>query len=256
MSAEDTNDAVTHSNFRLKARMAQLGLSSIEKLSEVSGVSVRSIKRYLRGENPRLGEAKQVADALECELHDLWPDKFPVLSPPSPGTVAVSLYGSRTQVPPQVWEDHFRSANDVIDILVLAGTFLFDQVHGFAGILEDASRRGVTTRFVTGDPSSAAVALRGQEEGIGSAVHARCSLALDLLRPLLSLPGFQVRTHDTALYTSIFRVDTRIIANAHIWGSPGAANPVLVLDRGTDDHLWDVYCRSFDRVWERGKPLT
>lgn len=87
-------------------------------------------------------------------------------------------------------------------------------------------------------------------------MHARCSLALDLLRPLLGLPGFQVRTHDTALYTSIFRVDDRIIANSHVWGSPGAASPVLVLDRGTDDHLWDVYCRSFDRIWERGKPLT
>ncbi|SRX94726.1 putative transcriptional regulator [Kitasatospora setae KM-6054] [Mycobacterium shimoidei] len=130
------------------------------------------------------------------------------------------------------------------------------RLHGFAGILEGVSSRGVATRFLTGDPSSAAVALRGQEEGIGSAVHARCSLALDLLRPLLGLPGFQVRTHDTALYTSIFRVDDRIIANSHVWGSPGAANPVLVLDRGTDDHLWDVYCRSFDRIWERGKPLT
>ncbi|WP_113964021.1 helix-turn-helix domain-containing protein [Mycobacterium shimoidei] len=127
MSADDANDVVAQGNSRLKARMTQLGMS-IEKLSEVSGVSVRSIKRYLRGENPRLGEAKQVADALGCEIHDLWPDKFPVLSPPSPGTVAVSLYGSRTRVPTQMWEEHFRSAAEVIDILVLAGTFLFDQV--------------------------------------------------------------------------------------------------------------------------------
>jgi len=235
--------------------MPQRGMS-IEDLARASGVSETSIKRYLRGRLPRLSEAKQVADALDCEMHDLWPDKFAVLSPPSPGTVAVSLYGSRTRVPTQVWEDHFRSATEVIDVLVLAGTFLFDQIHGFATILEDASRRGVTTRFLTGDPSSAAVALRGHEEGIGSAVHARCSLAIDLLRPLLGLSGFHVRTHDTTLYSSIFRVDERIIANAHIWGSPGPANPVLILDSDTDDHLWDVYCRSFDRVWERGRPLT
>jgi lambda repressor-like predicted transcriptional regulator len=253
MSAEEPNAVVPQGNPRLEARIAQLGMTS-EKLAEAAGLSVRSIKRYRHGEKPRLGEAKQVADALGCEIHELWPDRFPVLSPPSSGTVAVSLYGSRTRVPAQVWDEHFRSANQAIDILVLAGTFLFDQLHGFAAILEDASQRGVTTRFLTGDPSSPAVALRGHEEG--TTVHARCNLTIDLVRPLLALPGFQARTHDTALYSSIFRADDRIIANAHIWGSPGAANPVLIVDYDTDDHLWGVYCRSFDRVWERGKPLT
>jgi lambda repressor-like predicted transcriptional regulator len=77
MSIEDAKGIAPQGNLRLKARMDQQGMT-IEKLAHVSGVSVRSIKRYLRGENPRRGEAKQVADALDCELHELWPDKFPV----------------------------------------------------------------------------------------------------------------------------------------------------------------------------------
>ena len=137
--------------------------------------------------------AKHIADALECEITDLGPAEV--------RSIVAAERGNRRGQP--VWLAHPRPRAGVgrlfprchrgprYHILLFAGTFLFDQVHRFTGTPEEASRNRVTIRFLTADPRSGAVALRGQEEGIGNAVQTRCSLAIDLLRPLRGL-----RTHE------------------------------------------------------------
>lgn len=56
---------------RLKVLMAQEEVS-VEQLSERSGVSVDSIRQYLRGETgPLLETAFKLAEALNCTVNDL-----------------------------------------------------------------------------------------------------------------------------------------------------------------------------------------
>ena len=98
--------------------------------------------------------------------------------------------------------------------------------------------------------------LRGEEEGIGEAVIARCRTSVELLAPYARTPGLHIRTHDATLYTSIFRVDDTMIVNFHIYGSPGRNNPVLVLSRHHEPRLWATLEQAFTRVWDNATPLT
>ena len=79
---------------------------------------------------------------------------------------------------------------------------------------------------------------------------------MELLTPHAGTPGLDIRTHDTTLYTSIFRVDDTMIVNFHIYGSPGRNNPVLVLSRHHEPRLWATLEQAFTQVWENATPLT
>jgi hypothetical protein len=174
---------------------------------------------------------------------------------PGTGTVAVSVYGSRADVPLTVWAQLFDSAIEQIDILVYGGTFLFDGVPRFCKMLTTAAERGVVIRFIVGDPDSAAVTQRGEEEEIGSSLAARCQMTLTRLQSLVDDAGLEIRTHATPLYTSIFRADDTLIANPHLYGAPASDNPAIFIRRDDAAELWRHHQLAFERVWNTAQPI-
>ncbi|BBN47271.1 hypothetical protein MINTM019_34720 [Mycobacterium paraintracellulare] len=249
-------------NERLKQRLHAKGLSPAQFARAIE-VDLKTVRRWLSNTdlNVRGDNARRAADALDCTPHDLWPNQFPpstisTLSTITSAPFTATLYASRTQLPITAWKQHFAHASTGIDILVIAATFLFDTLDGFLDILLDAAKRGVQVRFLTGDPDSAAMTIRGAEEGIGEAVIARCRTSVELLTPYTGTPGLHIRTHDSTLYTSIFRVDDTMIVNFHIYGSPGRNNPLLVLSRHHEPRLWTTLEQAFDRVWDNATALT
>jgi len=171
------------------------------------------------------------------------------MRPPGTGTVAVSVYGSRADVPVTVWTELFGGALEAIDILVYGGTFLFDGVPRFRKLLTAATERGVAVRFIIGDPGSDAVAQRGEQEEIGSNLAGRCRMTLARLQPISGIAGLEIRTHATPLYTSMFRADDTLIANPHLYGAPASDNPALVIRRDDAPELWHDHLLAFQRVW-------
>jgi lambda repressor-like predicted transcriptional regulator len=249
-------------NARLAQRLRAKGLSHARFATGV-GVDVKTVRRWLANANYKVRDdnARRAADVLDCTPHDLWPRQFPpstasTLSTTPAGPFTPTLYASRTQLPVTAWQRHFADATTGIDILVLAATFLFDTLDGFLDTLLDAAARGVAVRFLVGDPDTATMTIRGEEEGIGEAVIARCRTSVELLTPHAGTPGLHIRTHDTTLYTSIFRVDDSMIVNFHIYGSPGRNNPVLVLSRHHEPRLWATLEQAFTQVWDNATPLT
>ncbi|WP_100485156.1 helix-turn-helix domain-containing protein [Mycobacteroides abscessus] len=253
--------AGTITNEQLKAKLREHGLSPAQFARKV-GVELKTVRRWLANAHASVREdnARQAAKVLHCTPHDLWPTKFPheaaPIRPDTPVPFSPTVYASRTQVPLAVWQDHFTAAQNTIDILVFAATFLFDTLDGFTTTLTDAARRGVQVRFLVGDPHGDNMTLRGEEEGIGESVKARSHNSVELLRPYTATPGFDVRTHQTTLYTSIFRVDTDMIINFHIYGSPGRDNPVMIFSRNQEPRLWATFERAFNQVWEAAAPLA
>jgi DNA-binding Xre family transcriptional regulator len=237
---------------------------SSRKLARAIGVTEITVRRWLENVQikVRLDNAQAAARELGCNPHDLWPDQFLPLREPrrtmgyTPVPFNPALYASRTQLPITLWQNHFSDSRSAIDILVFAGTFLFDTLDDFTATLTDAAGRGVQIRFLIGDPDGDNTALRGKEEGIGESVHARSHNSVELLRPYTTTPGFDVRTHATTLYTSIFRVDDDMIVNFHLYGSPGRDNPVMVFSRQQEPRLWATFERAFTRVWDNARPLT
>jgi hypothetical protein len=236
---------------------------SYPRFATLVGVDVKTVRRWLANAtyNVREDNARRAAGVLDCTPHDLWPNQFlpstaNTLTATSPdGPFTATLYASRTQLPIAAWKQHFADATTGIDILVFAATFLFDTLDGFPDILLDAATRGVQVRFLVGDPDSATMIIRGDEEAIGEAVIARCRTTVELLAPHANTPGLHIRTHCSTLYTSIYRVDDTMIVNFHIYGSPGRNNPVLVLSRHHEPRLWATLEQAFTRVWDNATPL-
>lgn len=263
MDEQDGTEAAITPNDRLVQRLHAKGLSS-QRFATAVGVDIKSVRRWLADSDYRIREhnAHRASEVLDCTPHDLWPNQYPpstasaVATASAGGPFTATLYASRTQLPITMWQQHFADATTGIDILVLAATFLFETLDGFLDTLLAAAARGVTVRFLVGDPDTPTTILRGEEEGIGEAVIARCRTSVELLAPHAGTPGLDIRTHDTALYTSIFRVDDAMIVNFHIYGSAGRNNPVLVLSRHHEPRLWATLEDAFTQVWDHARPLT
>lgn len=250
----DSRRVAGQPNAALRLRMQQAGLSE-NRLASRLGVEPKTIHRWLAGETvPQARNAQAVAETLDCDAQDIWPDIFPALDPPSPGTVPVSAYASRAEIPMAVWSQHFSEACDQIDVCVYGGTFLFDAVPAFPSLLARAAARGAHVRFLIGDPHSTAIQQRGREEGIGESLAARCQLTLARLRSMVTEVPVEVRLHRSTLYVSMFRADDTLIANHHIYGHPASDNPTFVIDRAASPDLWTKYQRSFDRIWTESHP--
>lgn len=231
-------------------------------LSKLLRINVKTVERWIDGiAVPQEANARPAAEALGCTPHDLWPSQYqpePAAPRPADGAPAAfnpTCYPTRTQVPITVWQNHFAHANESIDILVFAATFLFDTLDGFTTTLIDAARRGAQVRFLVGDPGGDNMIIRGEEEGIGDSVSARSRNSVELLTPHLRTPGLQVRTHATTLYNSIFRADNDMIINFHVYGSPGRENPVMIFSRTDAPRLWATFEQAFTRVWDQAHPL-
>jgi lambda repressor-like predicted transcriptional regulator len=241
-------------NRLLRVRMQNRGVSK-SALSRATGLDERTIQRSLDGETvPQSQNARAIADALDCEPADLWPQQYKDVVSLADGVAPVTVYVSRAHIPVRVWHELFANAASSIDVCVYGGTFLFDVVAGFNRLISEAAARGVRVRFLAGDPGAHAVHQRGMEESIGSSLAGRCALTLDRLSPVAELDGVEIRVHGTPLYASIFRVDDTLVANHHIFGSPASDNPAIVLTRDRDVELWENYRTSFEKIWARARP--
>lgn len=160
----------------------------------------------------------------------------------------VRVYPSRAAVPGDLWRTLFAGARHQVDVLVIAGLFLPDGHADFTTVLRRKGAEGVTIRYALGDPESPAVALRGDEEGIGDGLAARTRITLTYLASLRDAPGIELRLHATTLYNSIYRFDGDMLVNTHVYGAPAAHSPVMHL-RAQPGGLFDHYAASFERIW-------
>ncbi len=64
-----------------------------------------------------------------------------------------------------------------------------------------------------------------------------------------------MRLHETILYNSIYRSDSTMLVNPHVYGSGAPFNPVIQLQRVPGGRMFDHYQASFDKVWDVAKPL-
>ncbi|MCX8557218.1 helix-turn-helix domain-containing protein [Mycolicibacterium mucogenicum] len=261
-SSDDDATSAKRANAALSRALHAKGLSQ-RRLAERIGIHEKTVRRWVTDAdwNVQPENARAAAAVLGCTPHDLWPSQFPAEQPASrpaaspAATFTPTFYATRTHVPITVWQNHFAHAQESIDILVFAATFLFDTLDGFTTTLVDAAQRGAQVRFLVGDPGADIMILRGEEEGIGDSVVARSRNSVELLTPHLHTPGVQVRSHRTTLYTSIFRVDDDMIINFHVYGSPGRNNPVMIFSRRDQPRLWATFEDAFTRVWDQAVPL-
>lgn len=230
-----------------------------DELAEHVGVDPKTVQRWVtQSRVPHRRIAERAATVLGQDAGHLWPQ----LSAGRPARAVhpelVALYARRADVPIDLLYDLVAEAREQVDVLVYAAVHLHEQAPGWNALLADAAARGVEVRIALGDPDSPNVAARGDEERFGHGIQSRCRLALMHYRPLVAVPGVQVRLHGTTLYNSLYRVDEQMLVNSHLWGVNAYGAPVWHLRRPPDapESMFDAYATSFEQVWEQTSPAT
>jgi hypothetical protein len=219
------------------------------------GVDPKTVRRWLNGRIPYPHNRAALADLVEADEADLWPDAGGPLAARSRPNDLGTVYTHRWAVPREVWTRLFASAEHEIGILAYSALFLADDT-GILRILSDKGRAGVTVRITLGDPDGPQAAERGEEEGIGDAMPAKIRNALMLYRPLVKVQNVEIRLHRTVLYNSIYRADERLLVNQHTYGIPAAQAPVFCLSSTDGGEMAALYLESFERVWAGAAALA
>ncbi|MEV8026824.1 XRE family transcriptional regulator [Cellulosimicrobium funkei] len=239
-------------NERLRAAIADAGLS-LQEFSDHVRVDPKTVERWITKDRvPHRTHRINAAAILGKSDVFLWPATE---SDPRTRSATraefVELLPSRASVPVSTWEELIDNATEAIDLLAFAGSFLHDSIPEFGERLAARANAGVRVRLLFGDPTSAAVALRGEEEGIGELMAARCRLTWNYLTPLLKgVPGIEARKHSSTLYASLFRFDDTLLVNPHALGAPAGHSPILHIGRIPGGRLFTHYMESFERTWQ------
>ncbi|MEU8544943.1 XRE family transcriptional regulator [Streptomyces sp. NPDC048717] len=242
-------------NERLRAVMADGGWT-YSGLAEKVDVDPKSVERWVNlGRTPRRGTAMRVAETLGEDMHALWPGLRRVRAERAGSTELVALYAQRADTPVSAFVDVLDQARERIDVLVYAALFLHETYPRLNDLLNKRAAEGCAIRIAVGDAGSENVRARGQEEKFGHGIESRCRLALMHYRPLIGVPGIDIRTHGTTLYNSLYRADDHMLVNAHVWGVTAYGAPVWHLRRSGDGGMFDTYAESFDAVWSTAMPV-
>lgn len=225
-------------------------------LAKAVEVDPKSVERWANlGRTPRRTTALAAANALGENVHALWPALRQARPARAISPELVALYEQRADVPVSTFVDLITQARERIDVLVYAAIFLHEAYPRLNDLLKERVAEGCQVRIAIGDPASENVQARGQEERFGHGIESRCRLALMHYRPLVGVPGIEVRTHDTTLYNSLYRADDHLLVNAHVWGVNAYGAPMWHLRRSEGGGIFDTYVKSFDAVWAAAAPV-
>ncbi|MEU6189028.1 XRE family transcriptional regulator [Nocardia sp. NPDC047038] len=242
-------------NERLREALLRNGLS-IDEVAEATGVDQKTVERWItKGRAPYPRHRHTVASLVKETESYLWPE---AISPDRRSAIAesevVKVYPHRNSVPADLWTRLLQSANDRIEILVLAGLFLAEEP-SFTRTIKQKASQGTSIRLLFGDPVADEADKRAGEERLAAGtVSARIRNALVLVSPLAQIDGVDLHYHETTLYNSIFRFDDEMVVNMHVYGQPGAYAPAMHLRRLAGGDLFDTYVTSFEQVWAGSRP--
>ena len=242
-------------NDRLRDALLRNGLAPTD-VAERLDVDRKTAERWITlGRTPYRGHRHALAALVRESEAYLWPD---ALDPHRRSEVArselVELYAHRADSPPELWVRLLDEVEAELDMLVYAGLFLPEHDPKLVRKLAKKAHGGLKIRLLFGDPDSAAVACRGDEEDIGDALGYRIRNVLHLYEPLHGVTGLDVRLHATTLYNSVFRYDDEMLVSLHVYGLLGAHAPLMHLRRLGEGDLFNIYAESFERVWSAATP--
>ena len=242
-------------NQRLRQALAGNGITQAA-LAEQVGVDAKSVERWITQDRmPHPATRASVAHVLNQDETYFWPALLGTRqSRDATESELVQVWPTRNAVPGEVWRSLLSQATKQIDILIYAGSFLFE-AYDLVETIRAKSAQGTDFRILIGDGRCEAVRLRQREEG-RPAIGDRCRSSLEYISVVADLPGVSVRTHQTTLYVSVFRFDDSMLINNHTYGSFASHSPVMHLRRVPGGQLFDFYAKSVDRVWATGEPVV
>lgn len=238
------------SNERLRSALLKRGLTYADLGAQVQ-VDPKTVERWVtQPRRPHRAHRLRVAAVLGEDDGFLWPETANDRASVSASQAEiVEVFPNRGSVSSEFWLAMVDRAVDQIDLLAYAASFIHDALPDFAELVASKARSGVRVRLLFGDPDSEAVAKRGEEEGIGDLLAARCRLTWSYWTPFLGEQGIEARKHGSTLYSSLFRFDDTLLVNTHALGVAASHSPVLHLRKVAGGRLVEQYVRSLEMCW-------
>jgi len=219
------------------------------------GLDHKSVQRWItRDVTPRRNAAHRAAKVLGVSPSWLWPDLETDRKAASQAEI-VTLYPHRSEVPRHLWLDLLAAATETVWIYANASLFLPEDNPESIDIIRRKAEAGTDIRILMADPDSELCKRRGIEERLFDAIPSRVRMALSYYAPLAGVPGIDFRLQKETLYNSIFLYDDEMLINQHVYGMYGYMAPILHLRRMEGGDFFDMYVRSFNRVWEVSSPI-
>jgi len=243
-------------NERLRSAVIGSGRPAAHLAADI-GVDPKTLERWIaNGRVPHRTHRLRTAQILTSDDAYLWPDTADdTRSEAASRAEFLQLYNNRGAVSVRTWQQLLESSVEAIDLLAISASFLHDSIPDFDDMLWEKAEQGVSIRLLFADRTSDMVRLRGHEEGIEHALAGRADLTWAYFQPLLGHQCVQARMHGCTLYNSIFRFDSDLLANTHVYGSHASRSPVVHLHRIAGGRLFNHYMESFDRTWATGTPV-
>jgi hypothetical protein len=241
-------------NDRLRVTLLDSGHDEKSLAGEL-GLDPKSVQRWVtRGVTPRRSTAHRAARILGMPAAWLWPELDDGRASASQAEI-VTLYPHRSDVPRHLWLDLLTAAASRVWLYANASLFLPEDNPESIGVIARKAAQGTDVRILMADPDSDLCARRGVEEQLFDAIPARVRMALTYYAPLAGAPGVDFRLQSETLYNSIFVYDDEMLINQHVYGMYGYMAPILHLRRVDGGDFFDMYVRSFERVWEISPPV-
>lgn len=242
-------------NERLRATLLDSGKYDERSLAEELGVDPKSVQRWVtRGTTPHRSNAHRAARLLGVPVSYLWPE-FDSSRESASLAEIVTLYPHRSDVPRALWLDLLTGARERVWLYANASLFLPEDNPESIGLIRHKAGNGADVRILMADPDSEMCTRRGVEEQLFEAIPARVRMALSYYSPLAGTPGVDFRLQAETLYNSIFVYDDEMLINQHVYGMYGYMAPILHLRRTEGGDFFDMYLRSFQRVWDVSRAL-
>lgn len=243
-------------NERLRAALARNRLT-VSSFAGALGVDPKTVERWITKERtPHRRTVLAASSLLREDPAYLWPDfGRRVVTDETHGEI-VTVYTERSAVPNSLWLSLLQDAQTSVDILVYAGLHLPEANPTWVKEIQHKCEDSVSVRIAFGDPESAEVRKRGDEEGVGAGLAARINYAFAWHRPILGTPNLSIAFHSTVLYNSILRFDDQMLVNPHIYTMPAFRAPVIHLRRIPGGPLFETYVECFERIWADSRHLA
>ena len=222
-------------------------------LGDKLGVDHKTVERWISGPIPYRRHRYAVAAKLGVDEVYLWPNALSREQVASASDEELlAIYPHRSDVPPDAWQQLFRTAEREIGVLVFSGLWLPEDA-GLLRTLVDKAKAGVRVRVLLGDPESSEVAARGADEGLDDAMSAESATRSSSTGP--SAPS-RTQSSDSTRRSSTTR-STAVTTPPGQYPrlrAPCLARPRLAPAQGGRGEIASTYMESFERVWETAAP--
>ena len=175
-------------NQRLRQALAASGITQAD-LAERVGVDAKSVERWITQDRlPHPATRASIAHALGQDETYFWPALLGTRqSRDATESELVQIWPTRNAVPGEVWRSLLRQARQQVDILIYAGSFLFE-AYDLVETIRTKSAEGTDFRILIGDGRCEAVRVRSREEG-RPAIGDRCRSSLEYISVVADFLG-------------------------------------------------------------------